>query len=426
MKITTKLVLTAFLLVFAMKSFAQTPQWFVQTSGIADQLASVSAPSNDVCWISGGTDPVCKVLRTTNGGTWTNASGNLPTTNGAGYVIWGIDASTALVSTSLTTGNTWIYRTTNGGTTWTQVFTQATGFIDGFYFKDANTGFTYGDPVGGRWSLWKTSNGGANWDSAGLYLPQVGTEAGWNNSMCGVGNSIWFGTNNTKVYYSTNFGSNWTAQVSTGQVNVYSIWFNNATTGLAAYTGVIGTTNSGTVWTTQTAPGTANAGGLTGVGSTFWLVRQAAVIYKTTNNGTTWAIDYTSAATALQHIGIARNGSTGGNVWAVSSTGNIYKYGTTTGITPVSNVSTTYKLDQNYPNPFNPTTKISFSVPVSGSVTLKVYDMMGKEVADLVNNQLNSGTYSIDFNASNLSSGIYTYSMTSGSFTETKKMILVK
>lgn len=85
-----------------------------------------------------------------------------------------------------------------------------------------------------------------------------------------------------------------------------------------------------------------------------------------------------------------------------------------------------YKLDQNYPNPFNPSTTISYSIPKSGMVTLKIFDITGREVSTLVNGYMNAGSKEIQFNASNLSSGIYFYTIKAGDFTDTKKMVLTK
>jgi len=89
-------------------------------------------------------------------------------------------------------------------------------------------------------------------------------------------------------------------------------------------------------------------------------------------------------------------------------------------------IPTTYLLSQNYPNPFNPSTTISFSIPTSEFVTLKVYDVLGREVATLVNENLNAGSYSYNFDASNLTSGVYFYKLQAGKYSETKKMILSK
>jgi hypothetical protein len=83
-------------------------------------------------------------------------------------------------------------------------------------------------------------------------------------------------------------------------------------------------------------------------------------------------------------------------------------------------------LNQNYPNPFNPTTTISFTIPSTSNVSLKVFNILGKEVATLVNESKSAGNYSINFNASGLSSGVYFYQLTTDNFTSTKKFILMK
>jgi len=85
-----------------------------------------------------------------------------------------------------------------------------------------------------------------------------------------------------------------------------------------------------------------------------------------------------------------------------------------------------YKLEQNYPNPFNPTTKIIFSIPKASYVEMKIYDITGKEVSTLVSDPYQAGTYSVEFNASKLASGVYFYKIVAGSFSMTKKMILIK
>jgi hypothetical protein len=98
-----------------------------------------------------------------------------------------------------------------------------------------------------------------------------------------------------------------------------------------------------------------------------------------------------------------------------------------TGITPVnSEIPSAFKLEQNYPNPFNPVTNIRFSLPKAGMVSMKIFDISGREVAELISGTMNAGTYNYDFNASNLSSGIYFYRINAEGFTDTKKMILVK
>jgi hypothetical protein len=90
-----------------------------------------------------------------------------------------------------------------------------------------------------------------------------------------------------------------------------------------------------------------------------------------------------------------------------------------------------FALLQNYPNPFNPSTVISFQLPVNSQVTLKVYDVLGKEVATLVNEEMKAGSYTVPFSASNgntstLASGVYIYRLNAGSFVSTKKLVLMK
>jgi hypothetical protein len=98
----------------------------------------------------------------------------------------------------------------------------------------------------------------------------------------------------------------------------------------------------------------------------------------------------------------------------------------TIGITPISSVAKDFNLSQNYPNPFNPNTKINFSLPKGDYVSLRVYDMLGREVNVLVNGQLSAGEYEVDFNAKGLSSGMYYYSLRAGEYVDVKKMVLVK
>lgn len=90
------------------------------------------------------------------------------------------------------------------------------------------------------------------------------------------------------------------------------------------------------------------------------------------------------------------------------------------------NIPLEFSLSQNYPNPFNPSTIIKYAIPTSGFVSLKIFNILGKEVATLVNQQMNAGNYKVEFDAANLSSGIYFYILQSGSFSKTNKMLLIK
>ena len=97
-----------------------------------------------------------------------------------------------------------------------------------------------------------------------------------------------------------------------------------------------------------------------------------------------------------------------------------------TGVSEKNPVANTFTLKQNYPNPFNPATRIEYAIPRGSNVKVIVYNVLGQEVATLVNEFKNAGTYSVDFNASRLASGVYMYSIKAGSYTDVKKMVLLK
>jgi photosystem II stability/assembly factor-like uncharacterized protein len=400
-----------------------TGAWTEQTSGLTSVLYSVSAVNDDVAWICGAAG---KVLRTTNKGvTWTNVSGTIPATL-ALYNIFGWDANTCVV-TGVSGTNTSIYQTSNGGTTWTAANTHA-GFGDDMFMTDANTAYFIGDPAGGNWDLLKSTNAGLNW-ATWATLPTTNTAGTYNNAFWQQGNQVWFpNVGLSQMYYSSNMGANWVTQTITLS-ELTATCFNSPTRGLAGGSstspGMIQTTDGGTTWTALTSPFTTSITGISGASTTWWVSTQNTIISKSTNDGTSFATDYTAPAGNWYHMTKSRSGAT---LWAVRSNGGISRYGQPiSGVTPISiETPVNYSLSQNYPNPFNPTTKINFALPKSGLVTLKIYDVAGKEVATLVNEVKNVGTYSVDFNASTLSSGIYFYKVSVNGFNEVKKMMLIK
>ena len=105
------------------------------------------------------------------------------------------------------------------------------------------------------------------------------------------------------------------------------------------------------------------------------------------------------------------------------------KFSQPIGIDPISSeIPSQFSLSQNYPNPFNPATKIKFAIPFgyASQTVLSVYDILGREVEVLVNEQLRPGTYEVDWEASSFPSRVYFYTITSGTFKETRKMVLLK
>ncbi|MBI5404418.1 MAG: T9SS type A sorting domain-containing protein [Ignavibacteriae bacterium] len=97
-----------------------------------------------------------------------------------------------------------------------------------------------------------------------------------------------------------------------------------------------------------------------------------------------------------------------------------------TGISKTGEIISSYSLAQNFPNPFNPVTKINYSIPKSSNVSLKIFDILGREAVVLVNEMQESGLYSVNFDASSLTSGVYYYKLEAGEFTSIRKMTLIK
>ena len=405
-----------------------TLTWTEQTSGISSALYSVSAVSNDIAWACGAAG---KVLKTTNKGVnWVNVSGNIPTSLPL-YCIWGQDANMALVTGTTSGGVMSIYKTTNGGTNWTLVNSHA-GFGDNIWMTSATDAYFIGDPVSGHWDLLKSTNAGDNWTTWAT-ITTTNTSGTYNNAAFHDNQQVWFSpVGESSFQYTSNMGTNWSVQ-TIPLSEIAATWFNSATVGIAGGSstsaGLLKTTNSGTNWTTltQSFVGTSSIAGITGTGTSWWVALQAATVHTSTNDGATWTLAYTAPTTGgvFYHLTASRTGNT---IWGVRSLGGISRYGEQiSGITPIGTVTpTSYSLSQNYPNPFNPTTKINFSIPKSGMVSLKVYDILGKEVSTLVNQNISAGNYTYEFDASRLSSGIYFYRLNVNGFSEVKKMSLIK
>ncbi len=420
------------LLVLVLLTSASVAQWSEQTSGVTTTLYSVSAVDNNTVWICGAGG---KVVRTTNGGTnWVlttspNAALDL-------YNIWGIDATTALVTGSSSTA--YVYKTTNSGANWIQVFSQTGGFIN-VIIKVGKANHPeefalFGDPVGGRWSIWGSQDFGSTWDSSGVInIPQVGSETGYNNSAFSLpltdGDIGWFGTNNTRIYRLRGGvgGQSWISQPTTGQANSLAIQFFDTLNGVAGgSTGMLYTSNGGTNWISMTVPGSGSVNGFAGgygYGEMFYT--RGTSIYYTTNSGVNWITATTQTGT-YTHMHRARE-SGNYNIWAIRNNGGISKYTFPIGIKPISSeVPNLFILHQNYPNPFNPVTKIKFDIPKSAYTEIKIYDNLGREVYTLVSQVITAGKYEIEWNAVNYPSGVYYYKLNSDNYSETRKMVLIK
>jgi photosystem II stability/assembly factor-like uncharacterized protein len=422
-----------YILIFLLYSIPLFAQWSEQNSGIYFSIFSLSAVNDNIVWASTSFN---NVLRTTNGGlNWENVGENIPEPNGFQPCIFAIDANTALFSCydGSPVISSYVYKTTNGGVNWTLVFSQGdNSYISGIWIKNNNEGIMVGWPVGGRWSLWKTTDAGNTWDSSGLFIPEADPSVwSYENSLVYINNRIWFGARNRGIYYSSDNGANWTLQDVTWSGYAYpsAIWFENTNHGFSsADKNIIRTETSGLNWTiTPNSSGPEIIKGITGTGNNWWYVRFLSnKIFSSTNDGDTWYPQYTAPTNSgYNHITRGRNGTN--RMWAARIDGGISVYSGPLAVNKVTEIlPVEYKLNQNYPNPFNPTTQIEFSIPENSDVMMIVYDVMGREVSNLVNEKLNAGTYKVNFNGENLSSGIYFYKLSAEKFIDTKKMIIIK
>jgi hypothetical protein len=233
----------------------------------------------------------------------------------------------------------------------------------------------------------------------------------------------------SRIFRTNNGGQNWISlPIDTNAIYSKISFLNDLTGWASGSNNFIKTTNGGLNWITMQTNGAgplfqfidANTGWTAGYGP----------IYKTTNGGLNWysQVDIGLAGTeCMQFI----NSQTG---WIVGDEGLIVK--TTNGGETVSlnNISSTvpkeFSLLQNYPNPFNPTSTIRFDILSVGAVPrpvrIMIYDVLGREVATLVNEQLKSGSYSVTWDGTNFSSGVYFYKLETETYSETKKMVLLK
>ena len=405
--------------------------WATQTSPATQSLFTVKAVSRYVGWAagSGGT-----VIRTTNeGANW--FARPLPLSDPV-YTFSAVDSSTAFAGSYGSWARIW--RTTNGGMTWTASDSIPGGFIDGVHMFDAIHGNYLAEQSNSCFVFKRTTDGGITWSSV-WSSPGPCTVAGWNNSLAWFDTAHgWFGTNSGHVYWTSDGGTSWSA-ASHPATNSYSVWFNSPSLGLIGGEYTTNRSTDGGVSWSAASPITGYVVGMAGAIGTeqFWSVAGDANVYYTSNAGTSWTTEpphgYSGTST-LDHVSfVMAGGSPFG--WAVGSTGVILRYeivyesvkeNTSNG------VPDRYVLDQNYPNPFNPSTAIHYSLPVgqdgilSNHVSLRVFNLLGQEVATLVNGVEQAGNHEVVWDATGFPSGVYFYRLTAGGFVETKKLVLLR
>jgi len=378
------------LLLFVIENLYSQTGWITQASGVTTNLNSVKFINSQTGWCVGDSGVI---LNTVNRGlNWTQQfsgyDNNLNsihfTSINTGYVA----GNSGLILKTTDSGNNWMILSFNSINNLTSINCKKAFFITYVYFQNPNLGWIVNFPgvIGGS-ELLKTTDSGFNWHSS-FFTNQsifsfvfVDSLYGWISSY----NSVSVKT----IFRTTNGGINWISEFPGTGIRINSFHFINRLKG--------------------------------------WGAGENRIIQSTTNSGINW-INQTSLNPGVNYRSVYFTDSLTG--WVVGDSGIILK--TTTGgvLTNFSNISSEipdkFSLSQNFPNPFNPRTIINYQLSMFSFVSIKVYDVLGNEVVELVNEKQNAGSYSVEFDGSGFASGIYFYRLETGSFVDTKKMTLIK
>jgi photosystem II stability/assembly factor-like uncharacterized protein len=357
--------------------------WFVQLSTFGIGFTDIDM-LNSLTGYAAGNDlniSLYRLFSTTNGGVNWSSIIMVPNMTIADIQFINKDSAwecgpsfTADVRTTTDGGNTWVVRTSG--------ITQATQKV---FFLNYNTGF-----CGAQFLLYKTTDAGLNWIIVNNFAPEnVGSIFYLNESMG------WIGNTNRQIFFTSNGGTNWVSQTNPQFFGtVRAIFFINQMTG--------------------------------------WAGGSMQYIYKTTNSGQLWGYQIDSAgSSSISFIDTSKGWSGINGISKTVNGGGTIIY---VGIIHNNNqVPKDYKLYQNYPNPFNTQSVIRFSLVKKAYVTLKIYDVLGKEkILWQSDNILQSGTHELKLEAKDLSSGVYFYQLSVSNeqlsivYKETKKMLLIK
>ncbi len=353
--------------------------WTDQNAGYSgERFMGIWIVHPDTVYISGNDG---HILKTMNGGqNWATLTTN--TTE----QLWGLQFTSSFTGYAAGSNGV-IIKTTDAGATWAPQSSGIPNELSYIYFRNANTGYISGGSI-----IIKTTNAGTSWFS--LSAPYINLEN--LRQITFTGDMTGYAVSDAdRIFKTTNAGINWTVSLGGSGQSLFGIYFTNPNTAyICGFNGaIIYTTNAGASWSPQTS-------GTTDILTSIWFTTS------TTGYISTWS----------------------GKVLKTTNGGLTF-------ITPISNeVPNNFRLSQNYPNPFNPGTSIDFDIPLlrgvsegqGVSVRLTVYDITGKEVTTLVNDNLAPGTYRVQWNASGYASGVYFYKLLVGDYSETKRMVLVK
>jgi len=407
--------------------------WTVRSpSGTFETFSSVDFPDQNTGYILGNSNSTSSsFFKTTNAGiNWINFNSS--------YRMLQFDFLNDNTGYALSFSFE-LLKSQNGGLTWNIINTPIDSL--GLYrFVDANTGFISKVYSRGH-DLNKTTDGGISWSSYSFHPDYVGS---FQFPAHDIGYLLtdWTAYN---LYKTTNTGVNWNFvnklnfdTLSPIYSSLYFIDENNGfiatdfwnTLDLRTYT-INKTSDGGLSWyPVYDRFVDVSVSGYPNLKFKFFNINTGYtlgfnnMVLKSTDQGENW-YEYLNMERPIYDIDFSDN-----NTGYIAGAGGMILKTTNGGIIGIENISSEipsgFILNQNYPNPFNPSTIIRYSLAENGFTTLKVYDLLGKTIAVLVNENQRTGSYSVDFNGLDLPSGIYFYKLSVNDFIETKKMVLLK
>ena len=427
-----KLILLELALLFLATTFRSDnpPGWYQQILPVADQINDIFFLDSLNGWIvtKGHTNSndTGYILRTSNGGTnWIIQFRQNINLN----VIQLVNSDVGYAGGGSGSGTRFMYKTTNGGNNWIEIIGSLGegSLISDMSFINSDTGWFCDDDLfdGG---VFKTIDGGNNWirltgvgDFRKLFF--LNKDTGWVYGHT---------TTQQRLYRTINGGNNWELQfVFPQQLN--DIFFVNNMTGYVSLPGKIyKSTDCGVEWIqSQSEVGGIKLSFTSDLNG--WAGYSLFNVSKTTSGGKTWYYQTTPTGNNYTVEGIDSLKAWAGGISLIHTTDG----GGISGINNYMNIiADKFSLSQNYPNPFNPFTNIKYEINKRGFVLLKVFDISGKEIRVIVNQEQSEGKYSVEFNASTvaggLPSGVYfyrlevTYEINGRTYSDTKKMILIR
>ncbi|MBI2427923.1 MAG: T9SS type A sorting domain-containing protein [Ignavibacteriales bacterium] len=391
-------------------------QWVITNGPLGGAVRSFAVSDTN---LYAGTESGGISVTTDYGTNWITINTGLTNTNASALVI-SADGTYIFAGT----GGSGVFRSLNkgNGASWIDRSTGLTNLS--VHALIANATYMYAGTENG---VFRSNTTATNWMAMNSGLPNNLNV----NSLVFIGNKLFAGTDNG-IYRSTNDGADWIA-INSGLTNlsVYSL----AVIGTYICAGTLGggvflSINNGDNWfDVNNGLTNPNIRTLAVKGSNLFAgtssISPPPGVFLSTNNGTSW-MEFSSGLNPNAHIwslilqdSFIFAGTNGNGVWRRPSV--IMTIQSRSEKTP-----SRFELDQNYPNPFNPTTTITFSLPTRSFVSLKIFDALGREVSNLVFEELSAGAYSQQWNAAGFPSGVYFYRLQAGDFVETKKLILLK